>query len=383
MKAKPAKKRILIVCGEASGEANAAQLISALKKKNGNIEFYASGGEACRKAGAEIIYDISNLGIVGFKAAFQKIPEIFRLRRTIKRFILNKRPDLVIPVDFPDFNISMLKLYKRAEIPVVYFISPQIWAWRKNRIYKLKKHILRILVLLPFEADLYKSKGIDAIYIGNPAVDRVRVTLKKDEFRKKYKIPSDKQIITFLPGSRFHEIDDILPVMMESAKKIKEIGNYQFIVAPAASVNSDICREIIKTANMSEDVLLIPAEAHNSAAASVLVITKSGTSTIEIALIGTPFIVVYKTTFLAYRFIRLFYKRKEVSLANIIGDGNIIPELIQSGFTAGNIFTEAKSLLSDRQRRIGVLRYIKNIKGKLGSPGAADRAAAAVLEVLR
>jgi lipid-A-disaccharide synthase len=382
MKRKEIQKKILIISGEASGDANAAQLINALKQKRANIRFFASGGENCRKAGAEIIYDIKNLGIVGFKAAIQKLPQILKLRSAIKNCIEDEKPDLVIPVDFPDFNISMLKKYHNKGIHILYFISPQIWIWRKNRIYKLKKYIKRILVLLPFEVDLYKSKGIDAVFIGNPAVDRVKTTMKPEEFRKKNNIPLNKPIITFLPGSRFHEIEDFLPVMIESIKLLKKNGDYQFIITPADSVNSKRCEEIIKNQGLGNEILLLPTEAYNAASSSVLVITKSGTSTIEMALIGVPFIVVYKTTFFAYRFIRLFYKKKEVSLANIIGDGNIIPELIQSDFTPEKIFETATSILSDFKKRSEILRYMKKIREKLGQPGAAERAADSVMEML-
>jgi len=383
MPRKQVEKKILIITGEASGEANAAQLITALKKKRSNLKFYASGGESCRKAGAEILYDIGNLGIMGFRAALQKIPQILKLRKVIKDFIMKEKPDLVIPVDFPDFNISMLRRIYRAGIPIVYFISPQIWIWRKKRINKLKKYIERMLVLLPFEADIYKSKGVDVVYVGNPAVDRVKITEKPDEFRRKNKISASRPIITFLPGSRFHEIEDILPVMLKSIKLIERFGDFVFIIAPAASVNLERCEEFIKGERLKDRVLLIPAGAHNSAAASSVVITKSGTSTIEMALVGTPFVVVYKTTPFAYRVVRTFYKRKEVSLANIVGGGNLIPELIQDELTPENIFAEVKRILSDHRKRSEILRYLKGIREKLGQPGAAERAADAVLEIMK
>jgi len=383
MPRKQVEKKILIITGEASGEANAAQLITALKKKRSNLKFYASGGESCRKAGAEILYDIGNLGIMGFKAALQKIPQILKLRKAIKDFIIKEKPDLVIPVDFPDFNISMLRRIYKSGIPIVYFISPQIWIWRKKRINKLKKYIERMLVLLPFEADIYKSKGVDVVYVGNPAVDRVKITEKPDEFRRKNKISASRPIITFLPGSRFHEIEDILPVMLKSIKLIERFGDFVFIIAPAASVNSERCEAIIEEERLKDKVLLIPGGAYNAAAASSLVITKSGTSTIEMALVGTPFIVVYKTTPFAYRVVRSFYKRKEVSLANIVGDGNLIPELIQEELTPENIFAEVKRILSDHRKRSEILRYLKGIREKLGQPGAAERAADAVLEIMK
>jgi lipid-A-disaccharide synthase len=382
MPRKQVEKKILIISGEASGEANAAQLIAALGKKRGNLKFYASGGDNCRKAGAEILYNIENLGIMGFKAAFQKIPQVLKLRKVIKDFIIKEKPDLVIPVDFPDFNISMLRRIYKSGIPIVYFISPQIWAWRKKRINKLKKYIRRMLVLLPFEADIYKSKGVDVVYVGNPAVDRVKITEKPDEFRRKYRIPAGRPIITFLPGSRFHEIEDILPVMLRSIKLIERLGDFVFIFAPAGSVKTDRCEAIIEEEGLKDKVLLIPGGAHNAAAASSLVITKSGTSTIEMALIGTPFIVVYKTTPFAYLVIRTFYKRKKVSLVNIIGDGDQIPELIQAEFTPENIYAETKKILSDHKKRSEILRYLKGIRERLGPPGAAERAADAVLEIM-
>jgi lipid-A-disaccharide synthase len=380
MKRKQAEKKILIITGEASGEANAAQLITALKKKRSNLKFYASGGDSCCKAGAEILYDIGNLGIMGFKAALQKIPQILKLRKIIKDFIVKEKPDLVIPVDFPDFNLFMLRRIYKTGIPIVYFISPQVWIWRKKRIKKLKKYIKRMLVLLPFEEDLYKSKGIDVVYVGNPAVDRVKATERPDEFRRKNRIPSDRPIITFLPGSRFHEIEDILPVMLKSIEFMEGLGNFVFIITPAKSINVELCKEFIKAEGLKDRVLLIPDGAYNAAAASSLVITKSGTSTIEMALIGTPFIVVYKTTPFAYRVILAFYKKKEVSLANIIGDGNLIPELIQAELTPENVFAEAKRILSDSRKRSEILRYLKKIRERLGPPGAAERAADAVLE---
>lgn len=379
---KKTEKKILIITGEASGEANAAQLIEALKKKNPSIRFYVSGGENCRKAGAAILYDIKNLGIIGVKAAIQKIPEILKLRRIIKEFLVSEKPDLVIPVDFPDFNLSLLRKINKLRIPIIYFISPQIWIWRKGRINKIGKYVRRMLVLLPFEEDLYKSKGVDVVYVGNPAVDRVKITEKTDQFRKKHGIKPGKPVITFLPGSRFHEIEDILPVMLRSIKLIEQLGDFVFVIAPAESVYPEKCKAVIEAEGFKDKVILIPAGAYNAAAASTFVVTKSGTSTVEMALIGTPFIVVYKTTPFAYRLIRTFYKKREVSLANIIGGGNLIPELIQADFTPENIFRETKRILSDQMKRGEILRYLKTIRERLGPAGAAERAANAVLEIL-
>lgn len=377
------RKKVLIICGESSGDVNAAQLINELKKRDKAIDFYAVGGDALRKAGAEILYDIKELGIVGFTAAIQKLPVALRIRKGLIDFVKTEKPDLLIPVDFPDFNLSLLAKVNKYKIPVLYFISPQIWAWRKGRIKKIKRLVRRMLVLLPFEKEIYTKAGVDVVYVGNPAVDRVKVSVTPENFRKANKIPAGKPTITFLPGSRFHEIEDILPIMLKSIPLIQEQGDFEWIIAPATSVNIERVEKVIKNNGYANKVHVLPGEAWEAAAASNLVVTKSGTSTIEMALIGTPFIVVYKTTALAYGVAKLWWKKKEISLVNIIGGGSTVPELIQKDFTPEKISAEVGEILSSRERREDILKYLKDVRTRLGKKGSAARAAEAVLEILR
>ncbi len=374
-------KKILFLCGESSGEINAAQLIHELKRKRKNLSFTALGGDNCENEGAKLIHHIKELGIVGFKAAVQKLPTALKIRKDIIRYVEEEKPDLIIPVDFPDFNLSLLEKLKKFKIPVVYFISPQVWAWRRGRIKKIRRLVNRMLVLLPFEEAIYREAGIDVKYVGNPAVDRVRTTMSGDEFAKKHHLDKNKKRITFLPGSRFHEIEDILPIFLETIKRFKDEDSYEFLIAPATTVDNDKTLSIIKKHNLADSVHLLPGEAWNASAYSDLVVTKSGTSTIEVALLDTPMIVVYKTTFLAYSVARLWYKNA-VSLVNIIGGGETVTELIQDDFTPERLYSEIKELMENTERRNEILQYIRKVRTELGQGGAPERAAEAVLEVL-
>jgi lipid-A-disaccharide synthase len=379
---KGSNKKILIVCGEASGERNAAQLVRELKKMRADIDFYAVGGEACRAEGVEILHDIKDLGIVGIGTAFRKFPVVLEVRKKLIDFVKAHRPDLIIPVDFPDFNLSLLNRLKRYRIPVCYFISPQVWAWRKGRIRKIKRLVDKMLVLLPFEKDIYEKAGVPAVYVGNPAVERVKVDKSPEEFRKSYGIPVDTELITFLPGSRFHEIEDIMPIMLRSIPLLREGGKFSFVFAPSTSVDIDKVKSLIDEFGKNGDIYLAPGDPWNAAAASKVVITKSGTSTVEIALVGTPFITVYKTSAFAYVLVKIFYGDNNVALANIIGGGSAIPELIQDDFTPENLFNSVISIINDSKKRQDIIEYLGLIRGKLGSGGAAKKAAEAVVEML-
>ncbi|MBN2134241.1 MAG: hypothetical protein JW737_00775, partial [Acidobacteria bacterium] len=254
--------------------------------------------------------------------------------------------------------------------------------WRKGRIKKIKRLVDKMMVLLPFEREIYEKAGVPAVYVGNPAVERVNVDKAPEVFRKEHGIPAGTEIITFLPGSRFHEIEDIMPIMLRSIPLFRKAGKFSFVFAPSTSVDIDKVKSLIEDFGDNIDIYLAPGDPWNAAAASTAVITKSGTSTVEIALVGTPFITVYKTSAFAYMLVKLFYGDNNVALANIIGGDSTIPELIQDDFTPENVYNSVISIINDSKKRKDIIEYLGLIRGKLGSGGAAKKAANAVVEML-
>ena len=364
---------ILIVAGESSGEKHGASLVHELKKIQPSWEFFGIGGKWMKKEGVEVLFAVEELAVVGAVEIISQVPRIRKIFNQILKQCRSRSPAAAVLVDSPDFNLRLAKKLKKLSIPVLYFISPTVWAWRKARLKTIKKTVEKMLLIFPFEESIYKENGIPAAYVGHPLLERVSVTLNKKEFFRKYGLHPKKRLIAILPGSRKSEIKYHLPILMEAIPKIRDEFSAQFVLIQAETLEKDFLLSSIISG--VEDLKILTEDSYNAMAASDLVLSACGTANLEAALVETPLIAFYRISYLSYCVGLKLMKIKNFSIVNILAEKKIIPELIQSHFTAQTIFDEAKKILDSEKVRAEMIREFRRIKALLGEKKASQNAA--------
>ncbi|MCP4345721.1 MAG: lipid-A-disaccharide synthase [Desulfobacterales bacterium] len=377
-------KCIMIIAGEASGDLHGANLVRAMHKKDNTLFFCGVGGQALRDAGVKVVVDASELSVVGITEVFSKIPGIFKGMGVVKKLLRTLAPDLLILIDFPDFNLHVAATAKRLGIPVLYYISPQIWAWRSGRVKKIGKLVDHMAVILPFEEKFYRKHKIPATFVGHPIVDCGLMTdncgLIDDcqSSISKSKIKNQKsQILGFLPGSREGEIKRHLPIMLKTAQLLSQWdNNIKFIISAAPSVEKKQIQDII-TSHLplltSHFSLLTGAD--EVFEKSTLIVAASGTVTLQAGISAAPMIIIYKVSPVSYLVGKALIKVKNISLVNLIAGKEIVPELIQDKASPENIAEMAIKMLKDPEKLERMRNELLVIRNKLGSPGASERVA--------
>lgn len=374
-----AQKHILIICGEASGDLNAANLASAIKQINPSIRISAVGGELLRKEGAEIYHDIKNLAVIGFFDALKKLPHFLALKKLILQKIKDEKPDAVILVDFSGFNLRLAKEINRS-LPVIYYISPQVWASRPGRLKTIKEYILKMIVIFKFEEEFYKKYGIAADFAGHPLLDIVKPTADKEDFLKKNGLCQSKTTIALLPGSRKQEIEKILPVMLRASSLICGQMEAQFVIAKSSQVGWDIYNRFMRNFNLN--VKIIEGRTYDCLGASDFALVASGTATLETAIMQKPFCIVYKMGLLNYLLYRPLVKVPFIGMVNIVAGRKIIPEFIQFQATPKRIADEALKIMHNPEEISRIKNELSSIKSRLGEKGASLRAAQIILNAI-
>jgi len=373
-------KKILIVAGEPSGDMHASNLVRDLKALKPDLEFFGLGGELSRSSGVDIIFDISKLALVG---AVEVIKNIFTVKKAYEKIIdkINKdRPDLAILVDYPGFNLRLARELKRRSIPVVYYISPQIWAWGKDRVHIIKACVKKILVFFKFEEDLYKKHNIDAEFVGHPLLDSVKVTQAKEDVRKKYNFLKDT-VVALLPGSRESEVNTLLPIMVSACRIISnKMPDVKFIVVKHPGLPINLYEKALKEPFLN--LKLSNGEAYNILNASDFAIVASGTATLECAIVGTPLAITYKVNIITYILYKIVSRIRFLGLANILAGKEVAPELLQNNATGKKIAAKTLEILADEKRRLAIREDLKKITLSLGLPGASIRAARSINQLL-
>ncbi|MFH1782083.1 MAG: lipid-A-disaccharide synthase [Candidatus Omnitrophota bacterium] len=368
------KKRILIVAGEASGDLQASNLINALKKINPHIEFFGVGGKLMEGAGCEIVQDIVKLAVVGFIEVLRHLNVFKKLLADLLILLDKRKPDLVILVDYPGFNLRFAKYVKEKNIPVIYYISPQVWAWGKKRVFEIKRLVDKMIVLFGFEEELYKEAGVKVSFVGHPFLDIVRPLWKKEETIKHVHAKHSSIKIALLPGSRQKEIERHLPVMLKACEKIKEkLGNVEFILSKRKEIDHSVYNNITNASSIKPHSL--DNKPYEIMDITDLVIVSSGSATLETAIMEKPMIVIYKTSIVTYLLAKNMINIPNIALVNIVAGKRIVPELVQSDANPGNISKEALSILTDHKLQDQIKKELHLVKGKLGEKGAIDRAA--------
>ena len=374
-------KSILIVAGEPSGDLHASNLVKELKTLGTDLEFFGLGGALCKAAGVNIDFDIKKLSVIGLVDVWKNIFTIGRVFKGILKKVDSRKTDLAILVDYPGFNLRLAKELKKRNIPVIYYISPQVWAWGENRIHIIKKCVAKILVFFKFEEDLYKKRGVDSEFVGNPLLETVKATLPKDEILKKYNLSKERPVIALLPGSRSMEVRTLLKIMTGAAKIIaKELGETQFVAAKYKNLPARLYRKALKGSSL--DIRIVDGDAYNILSVSDFAIVASGTATLETAIIGTPFVITYKVGLINYIAYKIVAKIKVLGLVNVIAGRVIVPEFLQYDATPEKIAQKSIEILRDSAKRATMLYELECVKSSLGAPGASQRAARAILPYL-
>ena len=375
-------KNILIVSGEPSGDLHASNLVKEIRKIKSDVEFFGLGCNLSKDAGVEIDFDMSKLAIVGLVDAWKNIFTIGTVFKGLLRKVDSRKCDLAILVDYPGFNLRLAKELKKRGIPVIYYISPQVWAWGENRIKIIKECVRKIIVFFKFEETLYKRHGINAEFVGHPLIETVKPKSSKDEILKKYLISGSKPVIALLPGSRTMEVRSLLKTMAGAAKSIqKELPQARFVVVKYRNLPRELYEKTIK--DSGADITISDGDAYDILSISDFAIVASGTATLETAIIGTPFIITYKANPINDIAFRIVAKKRMLGLVNWIAGKIIVPEFLQYDATPAKLSEAALWILRDEKRKAAMIDDLNRVKDSLGSPGASSRAAGAILSYLQ
>lgn len=356
--------KIFLVAGEASGDAHAAKMVSDIKQINPNCSFMGVGGSQLKAQGVKILINSDELSIVGISEAVARLHIIWRALTQIKNSLRNQKPDLVILIDFPDFNLMVAKAAKKLGIKVLYYISPQLWAWRSGRIKKIKRYIDHMAVVFPFEVDLYQRKQIPVTFVGHPLANAVNSKLTQIEARQLFGLNEHAPTVGLLPGSRRSEIERLFPDMLSAAQILqRKHADIQFILPIALSIPEELIHAYLAKTNLK--VTIIKQRTYDVMQACDMAVTVSGTVTLEAALMQLPIIVIYKVSSLSYLLAKYLIKVPYISLANIIAGYKVVPELIQNAATPSNMAAEAEKILNDSLYQAQVKNKLAKIKQSL------------------
>ncbi len=375
--------RILVSAGEASGEMYGAQLIEALRRRDPEIEFFGVGGERMRAAGCDTVVDARDLSVVGITEILSHLPKIWGLFHKLIAEADRRRPDLAVVIDSPAFNWRVARQMHKRGIPVVYYVCPQFWAWRQGRVRLLRKYVDKALVIFPFEEQFYRERGVDATFVGHPLIDLPRPAMSRPEYATQFGLDPQKLWITLMPGSRVKEVRMNLPVMLESAAKLGP--GYEFLLPVAPTLERHFLQQQIGRQSIHGAPIHLVNEARPALAHSRAGIIASGTATVEAAMMGTPFVMVYRVTPLTYLLGKPRVKVPHFAMVNLIAGREVVPELVQHDFTTEKVVAEVGQIIPDGPRREAMLRGFAEVKSKLAGSrsGEIHPAESAAEEVLK
>jgi lipid-A-disaccharide synthase len=367
---------LLVVAGEASGDLHGARLLSELRRRVPDLTAFGLGGDEMRAAGLEAVAHSSEISVVGITEVLKILPRAREVFADLLREVERRRPGLAVLIDFPDFNLRLAKELKGRGLEVVYYISPQVWAWRKGRVKTIAKVVDRMLVLFPFEADFYRDHGVDVVHVGHPLVDEVPVLPQawdRGESAGPFRV-------ALLPGSRRSEVEALLPTLLEAARKLAARLPVEVRIIKAPTIPAELLDEAVELAGLPVEI--VAEDRFAAIADSHLAICASGTATLEVGLLGTPMIMVYRLASWTYALAKLLVRLPNVSLVNLVLDRRAVPELIQGEANPGRIAAEAERLLTDAGERNRMREALAEVRGRLGEGGASGRAAGEVAELL-
>lgn len=370
----------MISCGEPSGDLYAAALVAALRRREPDIEVFGLGGERFKNAGGELVADFHGLAVTGLTEALAVLPRSWRTLRLLTAAARSRQPHALVVIDYPDFNFRLMRAIKMLGVPVIYYVSPQLWAWRASRIKTMKKLVDRVLPIFPFEAAIYQREGVAVRFVGHPLIDLVTPEQSREQLLQRLNLDSSKPVIALLPGSRTNELERLAPVMAASAPLIAtQVPGAQFIVARAPNL-SDRLFDGFGIPGLA--IRIVEGQTDDVLQAADVVVTASGTATVQTALHGKPMVVLYKLSPMTYRLGRRMALVDMYAMVNLIAGQRIVRELIQDDCTAEAAASETVRILTEPDYRERMIEHLAEVRRRLGGSGASDRAADAVLDVI-
>ena len=374
--------KIMLSAGEASGDLHGANLAEALKAVDSQVELIGMGGEQMRKAGVRIVYDIKNLGVIGIGEIIKKIPFFYKLRTFLVNTMKEEKPDALVCIDYPGFNMKLIEKAKEAGIPVIYYILPTIWAWHKSRGNVIAEYTDLAVSLFPFEAEMYKKMGTNVVYGGHPLLDTVKPSMSKDEAYSFFGLQQGKKTVLFMPGSRVQEVQSLYGKMLAAGKLLQDkVEGLQFMVPKASTIDRHMLEEAAREANL--EVHIGEERVYDMMNIADAAICASGTATLETALMGVPTLLVYRVNALTYWLSKILVHLDSIGLPNIISGHRIMPELWQDEVTPENIEAAVLPWLVDAAASEEARHLMAGVRCQMGEAGAVRRTAEIISEFVK
>ena len=374
--------KIMLSAGEASGDLHGANLAEALKAVDPQVELIGMGGEQMRKAGVRIVYDIKNLGVIGIGEIIKKIPFFYKLRTFLVNTMKEEKPDALVCIDYPGFNMKLIEKAKEAGIPVIYYILPTIWAWHKSRGNVIAEYTDLAVSLFPFEAEMYKKMGTNVVYGGHPLLDTVKPSMSKDEAYSFFGLQQEKKTVLFMPGSRVQEVQSLYGKMLAAGKLLQDkVEGLQFMVPKASTIDRHMLEEAAREANL--EVHIGEERVYDMMNIADAAICASGTATLETALMGVPTLLVYRVNVLTYWLSKILVHLDSIGLPNIISGHRIMPELWQDEVTPENIESAVLPWLVDAAASEEARHLMAGVRCQMGEAGAVRRTAEIISEFVK
>jgi len=372
---------VLIIAGEASADLHGSNLVRAMKRLDPEISFLGIGGEKMENEGVKILFSSSDMAVVGLTEIFSRIPYIFRAHRQLKLILKETHPDLLILIDYPTFNLYLARSAKRFNVPVLYYISPQVWAWRQGRIKKIARRVDRMATILPFEAALYRDSGLDVEYVGHPLLDAVSKTVNRREAITEMGLTGSRPILGLLPGSRREEIENLLPLMVQAVGILSSgYRDLKCVLPIASTISPDLVQSMISKSSV--EINISQGDIYKTLATCDLALVTSGTATLETAIMGIPMIVVYRASPLTFWIAKKVVNVPFIGLVNLVAGEEVVPELMQDEVTPQRLAQEAMAILEDGRKKEDMIKKLKMVEERLGSGGASARTAGMALEMM-
>jgi lipid-A-disaccharide synthase len=367
----------MISCGEPSGDLYAGALVAALRRLDPALEAFGLGGDALQASGARLIEHFHGLSVTGLTEALRVLPRSWRAYRRLVQAARDARPDVLVLVDFPDFNFRLMRAIRALGVPIVYYVSPQLWAWRPGRMATMKALVDRVLVIFPFEEELYRREGVDVRFVGHPLIDHAGASADRPALLREFQLDAARPVVALLPGSRPNEVRRLAPVLAEAAELVsRRVAGVQFLVARAPRLADELFHDlgtVRAVEGRTDDVLSV----------SDVVLTASGTATVQTAIHRRPMAVLYKLSPVTYRLGKPMASVSMYAMVNLIAGERVVRELIQDACTPSAVADEAVRLLTDAEERRRMVAALDVVRSRLGGSGASDRASESVLEIAR
>jgi lipid-A-disaccharide synthase len=375
---------IFVSCGEPSGDLYAGALTRALKELDHSTRVFGLGGDHMRAAGADVVEDFDGLAATGLSEALSVVPRTLATLRRLKARARRERPDVFVPIDYPEVNFRLARALQRLGIPVVYYVCPQVWAWRRGRLGAIKRFADRALVIFPFEEEIYRQAGIPVEFVGHPLVELARAAQPREEFLGTHQLDPSAPTVALLPGSRPNEVRTLLPELLASAALVAQrVPDVQFVVARAPYLDDRLFAPLRQDSQVTLDrpVVVVESQTDDVVASSDVVVTASGTATVQTAIHGRPMVIVYRLSPLTYRLVRRFAHVDMAGMVNLIAGEKVAPELLQDDLTPEAVADAVVGLLTDPARARDVGEALSRVRARLGAVGASRRAAEAIYAV--